>query len=450
MRWPPDAILAPLCAELGLAAPIPDDDAPVEQRLGQAHERALGKTRRGRGAYYTPPAVVEYLIEHTLGAWLAARCPEEGSRLRVLDPACGAGAFLAPAYRHLLQHHAELAGRPPDLGERLRILREQIHGVDIDPQAVRLCRLVLGLVALEQDAPAQLTPSHLNTLVDLTENVRCSDALDSPAPPDGRGRQESAVSLAWRELFPRVLDGPAGGFDVILANPPHLGGVQRHTRLPAARLASLRRAYASARGTIDVSVLFQELALRLLAPAGRAGLLVPNKFLSAPFGAAFRDLASSQSELRLLADLSEARIFPGAATYPVIYVLEARRPRQSYPVEVHRFAQVRGALRLASRRQKSMEAGDGSWALLLSDGGALVQRLQARFPPLASRYTVRAAATPEEAYRLRDALREGRPDEPAFQFLTSGAILRYGHRHGTPQRYLGARLMAPYLPRASA
>lgn len=435
MRWPPQRLLAALCAELGLPAPAEGEDQPVEQRLGRGHERAMGAGRRGRGAYYTPPPVVAHVVEHTLGAWLEGRA---GSLCHVLDPACGAGAFLASAYRRLLDAASTTRGRPLTLAERRRLLREQIHGVELDADAARICRVALALVAMEQDEPAQVDAAALE---DLSGDIRRGDALDDLALPD----EEHS---GWRDAYPAVFERPEGGFDVVLGNPPYLGGVQRRTRLPAPLLKRLRSRYAAARGAVDASVLFQELALRLLAPGGRAGLLVSNKFLASAFGVAFRELAAARAELRLLADLSEARLFPGASVYPVVCVMERRVPRASYPVELQCFAPGT-ELRLRSRREAAHGAGDADWTPLLSEQAELLRRLQALHPPLATRYEVRAAATPEEAYRLKAALREGTSEEPAFLFLTSGAILRYGHRHGAPQRYLGLRLTAPYLPRAS-
>ena len=86
---------------------------PVEI-LGSIYERSLGKiirftrkTKNGHsieilekpevqkagGVYYTPPYIVKYIVENTIGKKLAGRTPDEVSRLRFVDPACGSGCL---------------------------------------------------------------------------------------------------------------------------------------------------------------------------------------------------------------------------------------------------------------------------------------------------------------------------------------------------------------------
>src|SRR6476646_8740108 len=55
------------------------------------------------GVCYTPTAVVDYMVENTLGRLLADKTPQQLSgNLRILDPACGEGIFLIRAYAYLL------------------------------------------------------------------------------------------------------------------------------------------------------------------------------------------------------------------------------------------------------------------------------------------------------------------------------------------------------------
>lgn len=408
--------------------PYLPDDGPVEHALGRAYERSLARPA-ARGICYTPPPVIDYLVEQTLGHWLRERTPAQIASLRVLDPACGAGFFLLGAFRRLLRFHAE-AGQQLTPEAVARLFAAHIHGVDLDP--VALCVLRLGLRLLLPEA------EDLPERVDLSANLRCGNALITPGPQTPRACGPG-VDFAGEE------------FDVVLGNPPYLGGVRERTRYPGPLRAYLRDTYASARGTVDASVLFQELALRLLAPGGLAGLIVPNKFLSAPFGAAFRALALARAELRLLADFSSARPFPGVCIYPVVYVLcRADPPRPSYPVTLQIVTRKGPA---PPRQVLAAPAHLDTWSQLFAADSPLLQRLRA-LPTLGARHRVLAAATTAEAYELRRALIDapaGADSEGAhFRFVTSGLIDRYTHHHGRERvRYLGRWYERPILPAAA-
>src|SRR5262245_26712924 len=73
--------------------------------------------RKTSGAYYTPPVLVECLLDSALGPVLEAALgrpdPEAALRgLRVCDPACGDGQFLVAAARRLAAALAGVRGRP--------------------------------------------------------------------------------------------------------------------------------------------------------------------------------------------------------------------------------------------------------------------------------------------------------------------------------------------------
>ena len=82
--------------------------------------------RKRMGEYYTP-------------RWLAQAITEElvtdPSNTKVLDPACGSGAFLEAAVKHLIAHMGRLAPV-----EQLARLQENIVGIDLHPVAVQLAK----------------------------------------------------------------------------------------------------------------------------------------------------------------------------------------------------------------------------------------------------------------------------------------------------------------------
>ena len=185
------------------------------EMLGRAFEGLMGAAERKRsGSYYTPPT----LVAHTVQAALATAMPglpagllpattdgaaspsgfDEPTRLhlrarleslRILDPACGSGAFLVHTLE-TLDHLLARLGDPRDAHTRRRdLLARSIFGVDRQPMAVWLCELRLWLsVVIECRAtPGERIPP----LPNLDHHIRVGDSLAGGsfrfAAPSARG-----------------------------------------------------------------------------------------------------------------------------------------------------------------------------------------------------------------------------------------------------------------------
>ncbi|MFY0539222.1 N-6 DNA methylase [Nannocystis pusilla] len=149
----------------------------------RAHERGLDPVRRKRdGVFYTPAPLVDRLVGDALGRVLAA-----ATTVRVVDPACGAGAFLIAAARTLLDRGEQMAretGAAWGAEERLALLRASIFGVDVDPAAAVLARAAVAELA-------GAVPE------DMSENIKVGNALlgaDAPA--------EAGPPFVWAAEFP--------------------------------------------------------------------------------------------------------------------------------------------------------------------------------------------------------------------------------------------------------
>ena len=123
--------------------------------------------RRRSGSHYTPRSLTEPIVRHALEPAFerigAAASPEAVLALKVLDPACGSGAFLVEACRQLGtrleqawdMHTGEKPPIPPDEDEathaRRLVAQRCLYGVDRNPMAVDLARLSLWLATLARD-----------------------------------------------------------------------------------------------------------------------------------------------------------------------------------------------------------------------------------------------------------------------------------------------------------
>ena len=148
------------------------------EMLGRAFESLMAASeRKSDGVYYTPHALVSRVTEHALHL-VDAHSLAALTRLRVLDPACGSGAFLVGVLERLAE--SRLAAGEPGTRSSIRrsVLATSIFGVDRNPTAVWLCELRLWLsVVIESD---EADPMLVPPLPNLDRNVRVGDALAGP------------------------------------------------------------------------------------------------------------------------------------------------------------------------------------------------------------------------------------------------------------------------------
>ena len=285
--------------------------------LGNIYEQFLGKTirltpshqakveekpevRKAGGVYYTPQYIVEYILTQTVGVALKDAAPAEARALRICDPACGSGSFLLGAYQYLLvwylryycdheQETALKAGRIYQyssdsyrltIQEKREILCGNIFGVDIDQQAVEVTKLSLLLKLMEDESTESsgklFRYSDQQLLPDLSSNIKCGNSLIGNNYYEGQ--QLSLLSeenlrrvnaFDWEKEFSDVFS--AGGFDIVLGNPPY------GAELNSAERQYLERTFQLS--NTDTACLFMGLALKLLSARGINGYIISKPFI---------------------------------------------------------------------------------------------------------------------------------------------------------------------------
>ena len=304
---------------------------------------AKSAERKKSGIYYTPPQFTQFIVHNTIArlarqrldalarkhkldskALAASRadpahakywrkCLDVLRRLKIADPACGSGAFLIQAYdvleelyHDVLDHVAFHEGyKAEQLYEQVPdfILRDNLFGVDLSPEAVEITQLALWIRSARTG----------RTLANLSANIVCGNSLvgDKAVHPN---------AMDWREVFPGIFSRPEGGFDCVIGNPPWermklqereffdtvapkiAGAVDAASRrkLIASlekRNPDLHKRYLGAKeaaeqtlnyiracgrypltgkGDTNTYAVFAELAHSIVSPAGVVGLLVPS------------------------------------------------------------------------------------------------------------------------------------------------------------------------------
>jgi len=196
---------------------------------GETIDKAKTK-RKKDGIFYTPKYITNYIVENTIGKLCIDKQKEleiaeieinetfnkkgkitkQGKELyiklqnyknwllalKILDPACGSGAFLNSALDFLIKEHQEIDDLISDLtGDKIRmfdtdknILENNIFGVDINEESVEIAKLSLWLRTAKKD----------RKLSDLNNNIKCGNSLIDNKEVAG----EKAFN--WHKEFPQV------------------------------------------------------------------------------------------------------------------------------------------------------------------------------------------------------------------------------------------------------
>lgn len=244
--------------------------------LHQQHLEAEGLRNR-QGSFYTPSHIVEGLLDVCLAPILEERSGDLSAlaRVRVLDPACGSGNFLAGAARRIVQSLVS-AGAQPSVAVRIAF-SECIIGVDIDESAVLLSRQALALesgTVLDQ--------------ADLESNVIVADALDMDFSDGPLQLFASEDSPNWARLMEDW--GSESGFDLVVGNPPFLSQLSSSTARSKAQTYREHSRFGSAVGKLtDTSAVFLLLGAKLTRTRGTVCMIQPLSFLAARDAAGVRE-----------------------------------------------------------------------------------------------------------------------------------------------------------------
>ncbi len=258
--------------------------------LGDIYEQ-LASGRKAQGVYYTPPEVIDFILENTLKNANILEDPY----LRILDPACGCGNFLLRAYDLLLtkyqQAREQLVLRNPqqdwsDDGLHRHILRYNLWGADLDGQAVEIAWAGLFL-----KRPACRITDGLNIII-------CDSLKNHEISVLGKHRH------FWTQKY-----------HFVLGNPPYLSfGLRGNENLAKEYRSYLRQTFPdSAEYKLSYYVLFMEQGITRLKEGGYLGFIVPDSFLLGRYYSKIRSFIMKNTDIEVLVHI-DGPVFKKAAT----------------------------------------------------------------------------------------------------------------------------------------
>ena len=373
-----------------------------ENLLAEVSSETGAQARKAKGAFYTPREIVDYMCREALRNYLRTNLGDFEhvdqrlwqlvdstdrefhdqdqnwrrdlkplkskiisllDNLRVLDPACGSGAFPIGMMQLLVKVYERIEPKYDSRKTKLAVVENNIFGADIEPMAVEISRLRTWL-ALVVEEGANL--EEVKPLPNLDFKFVCANSLidldterDLFADDDGeleRKFQEiredyfrtqnfskkkklrekySALANEEADLFGETLrtsqlksfqpfetDITAAFFDsrhmfgvdsfsIVIANPPYIGEKGNKEIFRAVKQSSLGKRFTL--GKMDYFYFFFHLGLDLLEQSGVLVFITTNYYPTATSASLLRRDFMSRANLVKLLNFNELKIFKSAA-----------------------------------------------------------------------------------------------------------------------------------------
>lgn len=291
------------------------------------------KKRKEQGIYYTPSYIEDYIVEHALQP-VIDKCNSiaELQSIKVLDPACGSGSFLIKAMDMIAKKYKKFGGRMLDESNlKIRILLENIYGVDLDEKAVEIARLNLLINSLDSRMK----------LPDLDKHIKNGNSLISGTDEElikkfGKNYHDKKP-FNWKEEFPEVFNRPNPGFDVIIGNPPYIKEFVNKSAFDGLRDSPYYQ------GKMDLWTLFACKGIDLLRNDGVLSFIAPNNWVTNAGASITREKVLSETKILEYVDFGGYQVFENAGIQTMIFAVQKKKPDTQYKVNYLLFSQDKHA-----------------------------------------------------------------------------------------------------------
>ncbi len=297
----------------------------IKAEIDGVEEDKTKSKRKKDGIFYTPEYITRYIVEQTVGKYLEEN-PDKLKTIKILDPACGSGAFLNQAHSFLREQYqirteekidAERSSnrggqeflqtnllKHTNIAETDRsILLNNIFGVDLNEESTEITKLALWLKTARKDKP----------LENLDNNIKCGNSLiDDEAIAENK-------AFKWNEQFKEILDG--GGFDCIIGNPPYFNIDTFGFGSPV--FEHLKNSYSDVyMDKSDILFYFIKKAIDLLKANGIMGFIISNAFLFSDKAKKLRNYILEQCSILEIVNFEQYYVFKDAGITSCILILQ--------------------------------------------------------------------------------------------------------------------------------
>lgn len=177
--------------------------------LSEIYESFLFKTdpelKKQTGTYYTPPSLVEFVLNEKL----PINKTEKKYNIKVLDPSCGSGIFLVESFKRLVKRYEnQYKEKLTDFDKLKKILTDNIFGIELHPQAIKVAAFSLYLALVDNLDPKTIWQKKKHRLPNLVNN------------PNDKSIKAQGRNLFCRDAILENTEIENIQFDLVVGNPP--------------------------------------------------------------------------------------------------------------------------------------------------------------------------------------------------------------------------------------
>ena len=379
------------------------------EMLGRVFESLLatqitetGETaRKAKGAFYTPREIVGFMCKESLRAYLYnsfnldnekkaidmllnssdfdveqadtnfkrdlitlggdkfdEKLINQLSNLKILDPACGSGAFPMGMMHILVKTYERIIGKKIDTyKQKLSILKNNIFGIDIEPMAVEISRLRawLSVIVDENDIKNVKPLPNLdfkfvcaNSLVPMIQEITIDDLEIEETLHEIREmyfqetshdskmilqkKYETLINEADKSNGAKVkqmktfdpfknrrsasffnkfyMFGEKNGFNIIIGNPPYIGESGHKPIFEVVKNTTFGKRFYL--GKMDYFYFFIHLGIELLVDNGILSFITTNYYPTADGAKKLRTVLYNETDILELVNFNEITVFESA------------------------------------------------------------------------------------------------------------------------------------------
>jgi len=186
------------------------DFIPIEL-ISNIYETFLGEKQNSDKAFYTPPFLVDYILEQTVKPYVSKLNNTDEIGCKIVDFTCGSGIFLCETLRTLINRYIELT-KPDKSSNKFKndikeLIVKNIYGNDINEEAIEIAKFSLFITLLDYFDPKDIEDFEFP---DISGNFHSHDVFNTELVDNKFSSELDNVFGAGKSIEP----------DFIIGNPP--------------------------------------------------------------------------------------------------------------------------------------------------------------------------------------------------------------------------------------